>query len=487
MYNKTARDRVVRRTAESAAGLIQLAQQRKTVALDIEHAAKRHAICAGAIERYVPPLSCYRSVSKRSLSTPTTFLSTHQRLDWGGSFLTFTSALFELLHGDDGAGVPFGALALAQLPPQPDTLRFLDTNSPDRARIENMVLIGMRAKVAVDLTFEETGLSSFNEEYNAGAAADTIENYVRDYVALAAYYSADSLVATDTVTPDAAAPASPNVYRRPAEPWFDFTPLRYFDHDDGAFLPVPPLLFAGRDTHCKIGVRKGEHGPGTNPLYNTQRVPVASSQPTTTGNIFINAYAQLSILVEALFVPSPEECGDYWPGELCPVHKVGNHPKYNPGLPVFSSVQADDVAHTVECTTCGCDRPTPTTPSKKSKWGILDPRHNLKEAAKQLLLLEDHLFNDEQWCPDCAHKHCLMIEALGDEGVSLDKGGTDAGQWCKDAARHGASTWSSLQAGRTVEEDGSSTYPLELRQGVADKLRTFRKSLTKRLRAPDWA
>jgi hypothetical protein len=238
MYNKTARDRVVRRTAESAAGLIQLAQQRKTVALDIEHAAKRHAICAGAIERYVPPLSCYRSVSKRSLSTPTTFLSTHQRLDWGGSFLTFTSALFELLHGDDGAGVPFGALALAQLPPQPDTLRFLDTNSPDRARIENMVLIGMRAKVAVDLTFEETGLSSFNEEYNAGAAADTIENYVRDYVALAAYYSADSLVATDTVTPDAAAPASPNVYRRPAEPWFDFTPLRYFR------APIPSTILS---------------------------------------------------------------------------------------------------------------------------------------------------------------------------------------------------------------------------------------------------
>jgi hypothetical protein len=45
--------------------------------------------------------------------------------------------------------------------------------------------------------------------------------------------------------------------------------------------------------------------------------------------------------------------------------------------------------------------------------------YNLREAAKQLLLLEDHLFLPTHRCPDCIMKHFLKAEALLEEGVAL--------------------------------------------------------------------
>jgi len=61
---------------------------------------------------------------------------------------------------------------------------------------------------------------------------------------------------------------------------------------------------------------------------------------------------------------------------------------------------------------CGTDK-------KLSK--ILDPRFNLREAAKNLILLEDHLFQSLKRCNDCIKKHCLLIEGFLEEGITLDK------------------------------------------------------------------
>jgi hypothetical protein len=44
---------------------------------------------------------------------------------------------------------------------------------------------------------------------------------------------------------------------------------------------------------------------------------------------------------------------------------------------------------------------------------------NLREAAKQLLLLEDHLSQPERRCDDCIRKHFLKAEALLEEGATL--------------------------------------------------------------------
>ena len=59
---------------------------------------------------------------------------------------------------------------------------------------------------------------------------------------------------------------------------------------------------------------------------------------------------------------------------------------------------------------CGSDKLFP----------ILDPRFNLREAAKNMILLEDHLFQLGKRCQDCILKHCLTIEGFLEEGVTLD-------------------------------------------------------------------
>ncbi len=51
---------------------------------------------------------------------------------------------------------------------------------------------------------------------------------------------------------------------------------------------------------------------------------------------------------------------------------------------------------------------------------IMDPRFNLREAAKNMILLEDHLFHLGKRCQDCILKHCLTIEGFLEEGVTLD-------------------------------------------------------------------
>ena len=52
---------------------------------------------------------------------------------------------------------------------------------------------------------------------------------------------------------------------------------------------------------------------------------------------------------------------------------------------------------------------------------IFDPAFNFRETSKQLLLLEDHLFNQRKFCKDCCRKHLLTAEGLAEEASSLDK------------------------------------------------------------------
>jgi hypothetical protein len=59
---------------------------------------------------------------------------------------------------------------------------------------------------------------------------------------------------------------------------------------------------------------------------------------------------------------------------------------------------------------------------------IMDPGYNLREMAKQLVLLEDHLFQEAKRCPDCIRKHFLTVEALLEEAVTLDESGDLAEQ-----------------------------------------------------------
>ena len=66
---------------------------------------------------------------------------------------------------------------------------------------------------------------------------------------------------------------------------------------------------------------------------------------------------------------------------------------------------------------------------------ISDPRFNLREIAKQLLLLEQHLLESGKFCPDCITKHLLTVEALADECQALD---ANQGCWCEAARQIGS-------------------------------------------------
>lgn len=51
---------------------------------------------------------------------------------------------------------------------------------------------------------------------------------------------------------------------------------------------------------------------------------------------------------------------------------------------------------------------------------LIDPRFNLREVAKQMILLEDHLFHKNKHCRDCISKHTLYIEGLLEEALTMD-------------------------------------------------------------------
>jgi len=59
--------------------------------------------------------------------------------------------------------------------------------------------------------------------------------------------------------------------------------------------------------------------------------------------------------------------------------------------------------------------------SVQQELSISDPRFNVREIAKQLILLEQHLLEKGKYCPDCITKHILTVEALADECQTLDK------------------------------------------------------------------
>ena len=83
------------------------------------------------------------------------------------------------------------------------------------------------------------------------------------------------------------------------------------------------------------------------------------------------------------------------------------------------------------CTDCG---------SENSQ--LFDPMFNIRETAKQLILLEDHLAHKAKHCVDCVSKHLLFAEGLLEEAVTLDKRGkylpitTKAIKSVQEAAEH---------------------------------------------------
>jgi hypothetical protein len=62
---------------------------------------------------------------------------------------------------------------------------------------------------------------------------------------------------------------------------------------------------------------------------------------------------------------------------------------------------------------------------------------NVREVTKQLLLLEDHMFDVTKRCNDCIKKHLMTVEALSEEAVTLDSQciWCDKSRWLATKAR----------------------------------------------------
>lgn len=108
-------------------------------------------------------------------------------------------------------------------------------------------------------------------------------------------------------------------------------------------------------------------------------------------------------------------------------------------------------------TTCGTDNLFP----------ILDPRFNMRESAKQCLLLEDHLNNKQKRCVDCIKKHFLIIDGLLEEAISLEKDNDK-----RDYYRNLCIAWINIEKQYAQTPSDSQTM-----DNVSKLIRSFRKPL----------
>lgn len=102
---------------------------------------------------------------------------------------------------------------------------------------------------------------------------------------------------------------------------------------------------------------------------------------------------------------------------------------------------------------------------------ISNPRFNVREIAKQLILLEQHLLEKDKYCPDCITKHLLTIEALADECQLLDS----RQDWCALAVGLGrrARWWALAFA------EGVSPH------SIGQDVRAVRKSIAQGVLSPE--
>lgn len=98
---------------------------------------------------------------------------------------------------------------------------------------------------------------------------------------------------------------------------------------------------------------------------------------------------------------------------------------------------------------------------------ILDPKFNMREIAKQCLLLEDHLNNIKKRCFDCIRKHFLTIDAFLEEAVSLEKDNNNRNYY-----RSLFTEWVKLEKQYAVLPLDSNNL-----DDISKKVRLFRKPL----------
>ena len=226
---------------------------------------------APACENVAVPTHCFRTVSQRSLSTPTLFLSQAVAV---GAGLNITDLI---TFGVAGALPGATATSLGGA-----AINFNDGNvQPQRARVDDLVLIGLRSRTTVYVLTNNVVAAPFD----VGSLVESVADFVKNSVVLRIYHTSDV-----------------------SDPWVDSTPLAYFERPAGEFVAVPPVIWKDRDPKMQIQGRAADFGAAAGAMPNVQ-VP-------------FNTIAGASILIEAIFVPNPDQCGPYWPGQSCPKNRI---------------------------------------------------------------------------------------------------------------------------------------------------------------------
>jgi hypothetical protein len=227
------------------------------------------------------PAHCMRTVSQRSLNTSTRFSS-----DLVAYAPGTPGGLLTSLISDPALG------ALPGIDLEPDSFVFNNANVQDeRSRINNLVLIGIRATIQVQVLDASPVAAGAIDLCSYGSY---LEDLISRHLFLSIYHMADR-----------------------KDPWVDQTSIGYFMRH-GKFFPVPPLKWIDRDPAMALSLKEIEFGndPGA-----ATGIPFVDSPPRSLN-------AKLNIDVDALYIPDPDACGPYWPGTLCPKEAVGNTPYY---------------------------------------------------------------------------------------------------------------------------------------------------------------
>jgi len=234
----------------------------------------------------INPTHCYRTVSQRSLSVPTRFLSAIAAVPNLPAAADIFAALFY--------GTASAALGL-QVPGTPGVI-FNDANVQlQRQRVYNLVLLAIRANVTVLLSDAEPVAVG---AINVSTLQSRLEELAMEYINLKVYHSSDR-----------------------NDPWIDNTNLQFFQREPGDYQLVPPVMWIDRDPAMELNIAVAEGGVagagsgfGTAPVYT---LPLRDLEGVA------------SVTVECLFIPDPYSCPDLWPGQLCPRDMIGNTPDYS--------------------------------------------------------------------------------------------------------------------------------------------------------------
>lgn len=105
---------------------------------------------------------------------------------------------------------------------------------------------------------------------------------------------------------------------------------------------------------------------------------------------------------------------------------------------------------------------------------VSDPAYNMREMAKQSVLLEEHLTVPAKFCPDCCVKHLLHLTGLADEAIALACTRVGDFPLIMESADHFKSCMNDWNERVRHADPINDPQP---RQELASKLRDFRKEL----------